>query len=51
MTYILCKNVITRGKETGYLDKVDMMKKLDMFLLHNRITQENYTELTELMAA
>ena len=46
MTYRLCKVIINRG---GY-DKADMMQKLDVFLLNNRITEEQYNELVGLMA-
>lgn len=47
MTYKVAKMMITSGN----YEYNDMMKKLDVFLLGNRITQEQYTELTGLMAA
>lgn len=47
MTYKVCKRVI----QGGNYDKEDMQIKLDVFLLHNRITQENYDELTTLLNA
>jgi len=45
MTYNLCKKVITSGN----YEKGDMAQKLDVFLLNNRITQDNYTELIGMM--
>ena len=45
MTYKLCKKVITNGN----YEKNDMQKKLDVFLLCNRITEEQYKELVDLM--
>jgi len=41
MTYNLCKKVITSGN----YEKADMTQKLDVFLLNNRINQDQYTEL------
>ena len=46
MTYKLCKTVI---KNKTYISKEDMRIKLDVFLLNNRITQEQYEELVGLM--
>lgn len=43
LTYIGCKSVIERK---SYVTIEDMQQKLDIFLLGNRITQEQYTELT-----
>lgn len=45
MTYNLCKKVISSGN----YEKVDMTQKLDVFLLNNRITRDNYTELICMM--
>ena len=45
MTYNLCKNLI----QLGNYDKADMLNKLDVFLLNNRITQEQYTEQTGML--
>lgn len=45
MTYRNCKKII----QGGNYDKEDMLKKLDVFLLGNRITQEQYTELVNLI--
>ena len=45
MTYKLIKKVI----ENGVYDKVDIQNKLDVFLTFNRITQEEYTELQNLI--
>ena len=47
MTYKIAKMMI----QNGNYDKEDMLKKLDVFLLGNRITQEQYTELVGLMNA
>lgn len=46
MTYELCKKLI----ETGNYTNESMMKKLDVFLLADRITTEQYNELTQLMS-
>lgn len=48
MTYIYCKKVIQNGT---YGTKEEMQIKLDVFLLNNRITQENYDELTAMLIA
>ena len=45
MTYKLLKRIISRGN----YDKESMMQKLDVFLLADRITTEEYQELVELM--
>ncbi len=45
MTYSRLKKII----ENGVYDKEDMMNKLDVFLMANRITEEQYTELVGLM--
>ncbi len=47
-TYTLCKTVIENG---AYGTKEEMLIKLDVFLLNNRITQEQYNELTALLNA
>lgn len=46
ITYIFCKKVINNGT---YGNKEDMMIKLDVFLLNNRITQNEYKELLDLL--
>lgn len=51
-TYELCRDIITADKKAGLVDeayKADMMKKLDVFLLGNRITVDEYNELVELL--
>jgi hypothetical protein len=48
MTYTYCKKVIQNGT---YGTREDMMIKLDVFLLNNRISQEQYTELVGLLPA
>lgn len=45
MTYIYCKKIIERGN----YDKDDMLMKLDVFLLNNRITQDQYNELSKII--
>lgn len=45
-TYALCKKVIENG---AYGSKEDMLIKLDVFLLNNRITQDEYNELVSLL--
>ena len=59
MTYKNCKKVIENqiGKKNAEVItaeeydvfKSDMTNKLDVFLLNNRITKEQYTELIGLM--
>lgn len=48
-TYKLCKKVITKEKANGTLDVEEMTEKLDVFLLNDRITDEEYNELVALM--
>lgn len=45
MTYKVCKRLI----QNGNFEKEDMTMKLDVFLLNDRITQEQYNELVGLM--
>lgn len=45
MIYTLCKNVINGGK----YEYTSMLNKLDVYLLGNRITTTEYTELKEIM--
>ena len=45
MTYRLMKRIIDKG---GY-DRESTMLKLDVFLMADRITAEEYQELVELM--
>jgi len=51
MTYTYCKKVIVNTDYTSQAKKDDMQIKLDVFLLNNRITQDNYSELTALLSA
>jgi hypothetical protein len=46
MTFNLCKKIIEKG---AYGPKEEMLIKLDVFLLNNRITQEEYEELVNLL--
>ncbi len=48
MTYTLCKKVINNG---NYGTKEEMMVKLDVFLLSNRISDAEYNELVDLLNA
>lgn len=45
MIYNMAKNLITGGR----YEKEDMTNKLDVFLMFDRITVEQYQELLELM--
>lgn len=45
MLYKNLVKMITRGS----YDKEDLLSKMDIYLLNNRITQEQYTELVALM--
>lgn len=46
MTYKLCLTVIEKGT---YGTKEEMATKLDVFLLNKRITDEEYSELIDLL--
>ena len=46
MTYKLCVTVNNKGT---YGTKEEMKNKLDVFLLNNRITQEEYNELINIL--
>lgn len=46
MTYRLCKNAINKHLYTTY---EEMMQKLDVFYLGNRITEAQYEELVALL--
>lgn len=45
MIYTLCKRVI----ESGKYEHDSMLTKLDVYLLGNRITADQYTELVGMM--
>ena len=45
MTYERCKKLI----QNGSYEQEDMIKKLDVFLLADRITTEQYNELVSMM--
>ena len=47
MTYKLCKQIITNKT---YTSKEDMQLKLDVFFTNNRINEDEYVELTNLLA-
>lgn len=49
MTYRLMKRIIENGLRNGNLDVEDTLQKLDVFLMANRITVEEYQELVELI--
>lgn len=48
MTYKSCKLLITKK---AYTSKEDMQNKLDIFLAFNRLKNEEYEELTNLLNA
>jgi hypothetical protein len=50
MTYIICKRVIENTTYKSQQEKDDMLLKLDVFLLNDRLTQAEYEELTQLLA-
>lgn len=50
MTYKICKIIITNTNYKEREEKDNMKVKLDVFLLNERITQEEYEELTNLLA-
>ena len=47
MTYTRLKKIIQQGT----FDKNDLMNKIDIFLLANRITEDQYKELVNLLNA
>jgi len=49
MTYKICKRLIENTNYKSQEEKDDMQVKLDVFLLNNRITQEEYEELINLL--
>lgn len=49
MTYTVCKRLIEL-KDFTQEEADDLQNKLDIFLLNNRLTQEEYEELTGLLA-
>ena len=49
MTYKLMKRLIENGLKKGNLDREATLLKLDVFLIADRITPEEYQELVELM--
>lgn len=49
MTYKLMKRIIENGIKKGNLDREATLQKLDVFLMADRITPEEYQELVELM--
>ena len=49
MTYKLMKRIIENGLKSGNLDVESTLQKLDVFLMADRITVEEYQELVELM--
>ena len=49
MTYKLMKRLIENGLKNGTLDREATMLKLDVFLMADRITPEEYQELVEMI--
>lgn len=50
MTYTYCRKVIDNTTYKSQSQKDEMQVKLDVFLLNDRINQEQYNELTALLA-
>lgn len=48
MTYRACKSLIDRK---AYVSVEDMQTKLDIFLLNDRLSQDEYNELTTALNA
>lgn len=48
MTYNICKKLI-EIKDFDEESKLDLLNKFDIFLLNNRLTQEEYEELALLL--
>lgn len=48
MTYTVCKRLI-ENKTFTEESKSDMLIKMDVFLLHDRINQNEYDELVQLL--
>lgn len=48
-TYTLCRTVIENTRYRSQEQKNEMQFKLDVFLLNNRINQDEYNELTQLL--
>ena len=51
-TYQMLKRVITNKKEKGLIDeayKEETLGKMDIFLIGNRITSDEYKELVKLL--
>ncbi|CBH21628.1 protein of unknown function [Acetoanaerobium sticklandii] len=48
-TYILAKRVITNANYKTQTEKDEMQFKFDAFLLNNRVTQDEYNELTQIL--
>ena len=48
-TYEMMKRTIIRQKASGALNRSDWQSKLDVFMLFDRITPDQYTELKELI--
>lgn len=46
MLYNLCKRMI---ENKNFTSKEDMQHKFDVFLLGNRLTEEEYKELTQML--
>lgn len=50
MTYTVCKKLIELKNYTQE-QADDLQSKIDVFLLNDRLTQEEYEELTEFLAS
>lgn len=47
--YTMTKDTIDRQKKAGRLNKEQWQAKLDVFMMFDRITPKQYTELKELI--
>lgn len=50
MVYKLMKRIIENGIKNGNLDTADIQTKLDVYFAYNKITQEQYEELSTMVA-
>ena len=50
MVYKLMKRIIENGIKNKNLDTVDIKTKLDVYFAFNKITQEEYEELSHMVS-
>lgn len=49
MVYKLMKRIIENGIKKGNLDTTDIQTKLDVYFAYNKLTQEQYEELSSMV--